>query len=478
MSNPNTLKRELGSLWCIYESCELNQKPLSNVENGRVDPRIQKVYGNTEVNEKDLFSFQYQGPVFKKWLEDNQFPTKGWSYGIFEKSTDKLTQQPGVSLPTTTIYDDIWKLLDQSHRQKFSNYTNGQKDSWDPADIYIFRGNKSKVIKYVEDVKEATKEFHKTNPNVFIALLNDYLRVLYNDKILVGISLKQASPPNIPEVEIFNVLKDDDFDPPEFGEATLRKTGNGFLHQWMQLGKKGGKLGFKGNSVRFEAEVNMGNKKTAKFSWESKSPGRDSPHTTEFKKLVFGNKGQLTTAAARGGSITKEIKFKPIIAEYIKKGPASWNLGVPKNPLKLNGSSKSHAKYWAKELFDLRKSKLTTLDDVKILRNPQYAKERGLPEVVVDASTNNLANNTAYFEELFKIDTLSQKEVKDWYGWEKESDYAKDFRGKLRGLIIIKAIVLADKDGKLGEILLRSFFTAGKVQWVVDDLYGPFVKIE
>ena len=477
MSNPNTLKRELGSLWCIYEACELDQKPLSNVENGRVDPHIQKVYGNTKINEKDLFSFQYQGPVFKEWLDNNQFPTKGWKYGIFEKSTDKLTQQPGVSMSTTTIYDKIWKLLDKSHRQKFSNYTNGQKDSWDPADVYIFRGDEAEVLNYIKKVKKATKEFHKTNPIVFISLLNDYLRVLYNDKILLGISLKQASPPNIPKVKIFNVLKDDDFEPPEFGQGVLRQTGNGFLHQWMELGKKGSELGFKGNSVRFEAEVNMGHKEVAKFSWESKSPGRSSPHTTEFKNLVFGKKGQLTTAAARGGSITKEIKFKPIIAEYIKKGPDSWNLEVPDAPLK-NGTLKSTSKYWGKELFNLRKSLLTTLDDVKILRNPQYAKTRGLPAVVVDASTNSIKNNTAYFEELFKIDASSQKEVEDWYGWKKQSDYGTDLRGKLRGLIIIKAIVLAHKDGKLGEILLRSYFTAGKVQWVVDDLYGPFVKIE
>jgi len=477
MGQSNTLQRELGSLWCIYESCELDQKPLSNVENGRVDPHIQKVYGNIKVNDKDLFSFQYQGPIFKEWLERNQFPTKGWKYGIFEKSTDKLTQQQGVSMKTTDIYDDIWKLLDKSHRQKFSNYTNGQKDSWDPADVYIFRGDKQEVLNYIKKVKKATEEFHKTSPNVFIALLNDYLRVLYNDKILVGISLKQASPPNIPEVEVYNVVKDQDFEPPEFGEAILRQTGNGFLHQWMQLGKKNGKLGFKGNSVRFEAEVNMGNKKTAKFSWESKSPGRDSPHTTEFKKLVFGNKGQLTTAAARGGSITKELKFKPIIAEYMKKGPQSWNLGVPKNPLK-NGTLKSHSKYWGTELFKLRNSTLTTLEDVKILRDPQYAKKRGLPEVVVDASTNSVENNTAYFAELFKIDALSQADVKDWYGWEKESDYSTDLRGKLRGLIIIKTIVMAHKDGKLGEILLRSYFTAGKIQWKAEDLYGPFVKIE
>ena len=119
MGQSNTLQRELGSLWCIYESCELDRKPLTNVESGRVDPHIQKVYRNIKINEKDLFSFQYQGPVFKEWLEQNQFPTKGWSYGIFEKSTDKLTQQSGVSLPTTTIYDDIWKLLDQSQTKVF-----------------------------------------------------------------------------------------------------------------------------------------------------------------------------------------------------------------------------------------------------------------------------------------------------------------------------------------------------------------------
>ena len=481
MSQSYTLERELSSLWCIYESLELNQKPLTNAESGRIDPHIQKIWGNNKVPENDVFSYQYQGPVFRKYVEDTlKASPKGWEYGIFEKKTDKLTQQSGVKIQTTTIYDDIWKLMDDSHRKKFSNYKNGQKDSWDPADIYIFKGDKAAVLNNVKEIKKATDEFHKGAPNVFIALLNDYLRILYNKKVLVGISLKQASPPNKPEVEVYNVVRDQDFEPPEFGEAVLRKTGNGYLHQWMQLGKKGGKLGFKGNSVRFEGEVSLGHKKTAKFSWESKSPKMNSPHTTEFKKLVFGNKGQLTTASARGGSISKELKFKPIIAEYMKKGPESWNLGVPKAPLKHAGTLKSHAEYWGKELFNLRKSLLTTLDDVKILRNPQYAKERGLPEVVVNASNgkNTLKNNVAYFEELFKIDAQSQKEIKEWYGWEKESDYSSDLRGKLRGLIIIKTIVMAHKEGKLGEVLLRSYYTAGKIQWKAEDLYGPFVKIE
>ena len=164
----------------------------------------------------------------------------------------------------------------------------------------------------------------------------------------------------------------------------------------------------------------------------------------------------------------------------MRKGPDSWNLEVPKEPLKTDRGIKSHARYWGKELFNLRNSTLTTLEDVKILRNPQYAKQRGLPEVVVDASNgkNSLATNTAYFEELFRIDGLSQEEVKNWYGWEKESDYSSDLRGKLRGLIIIKTIVMAHKEGKLGEVLLRSYYTAGKIQWKAEDLYGPFVKIE
>ena len=135
------------------------------------------------------------------------------------------------------------------------------------------------------------------------------MRKLYNEKILIGISLKASTPPNRPRAEAFNVIRDIDFEPPQFGQAILRRTSNGYLHQWMEVSKKGSTLGFKGNSIRFEAEVSMDGGDPLKFSWESKSPPISRPHVTEFKKLVAGGRNNsLKTADARGGSIPKELK--------------------------------------------------------------------------------------------------------------------------------------------------------------------------
>ena len=61
---------------------------------------------------------------------------------------------------------------------------------------------------------------------------------------------------------------------------------------------------------------------------------------------------------------------------------------------------------------------------------------------------------------------------------DKEAKFTQNFRGKLRGLILINTIVYANSQGKLGEFLLRAYYTAAKIRWTVDDLQGPFVKIE
>ena len=56
--------------------------------------------------------------------------------------------------------------------------------------------------------------------------------------------------------------------------------------------------------------------------------------------------------------------------------------------------------------------------------------------------------------------------------------YTQNFRGKLRGMNIIRSVVKAESKGKLGEFLVRAYYAAGKIQFSVDDLQGPFVKIQ
>ena len=479
----HTLERELSSVYCIFEALELNRTPRSNLEGNIVDPHIKKIWGNVPIPEHDIFAYEHQGQEFKRYLEKIGAPTSGWQYGLFEKKLDKLSQQSGISMKTTDIFDEIYKTFNPEQKKKFSSKGTGQKDSWNPADMYIFRGNSAPILNSLNDLKEKASDIP---PNAYIGLVNDYMRILFNDKTLIGISLKTASPPNIPSVEGFNIQRDIDFKPHKFGEAVLRKTSNGYLHQYMEVGLKKQNLGFVGNSIRFEAEVDMDGSEPKKFSWESKSPLTGRPHVTEFKKLVAGKKANtLTVAKARGGSIPKDIKFEPLIQEYIKQGPQSWTRMVPKTVLKNtkngpSGAQKTAAKYWGKKLHDLSKNLMTTLIDAKISRNPTYAKKMGLDVVVVDASNgkNTLQNSVDYWLELLWIDGATNEAVKSRYGYDKEPKFTENMRGKMRGLIIINAVVNAHKEKKLGEMLLKAYYTAGKIRWTVDDLQGPFVKIE
>tara|TARA_Y100001963_G_C6741676_1_gene429315 strand:+ start:78 stop:1535 length:1458 start_codon:yes stop_codon:yes gene_type:complete len=479
----HTLERELSSVYCIYEALELNRNPRTTQEGGIVDPHIKKIWGNTPIPDTDIFAYEHQGQVFKSYLKQIGAPLTGWKYGLFEKKLTKLSSQPGISMETTNIFDEIYQLFSPEQRKKFSSKGTGQKDSWNPADMYIFRGNKSNIIQSLTDLKEKASDLP---PNAYIGLVNDYMRILFNDKTLIGISLKTASPPNIPQAEGFNIERDVDFKPHKFGQGVLRKTGNGYLHQYLAVGDKKGKLGFEGNSIRFEAEVDMDGGGQKKFSWESKSPLTGRPHVTEFKKLVSGKKANtLTVAKARGGSIPKDIKFEPLMAEYIKRGRLSWNQMVPKTVLRNAKSGYSPvqqktAKYWGQYLYKLRKNLMTTLVDAKISRKPSKAKELGLPVVAVDASNghNTLQNNIDYWLELLWIDGATNKAVKARYGYDKEPKFTENLRGKMRGLIIIQAVVNSQKDNKLGEMLLKAYYTAGKIRWTADDLQGPFVKIE
>ena len=52
------------------------------------------------------------------------------------------------------------------------------------------------------------------------------------------------------------------------------------------------------------------------------------------------------------------------------------------------------------------------------------------------------------------------------------------YRGKLRGFNIITAVVKAEKEGRLGEFLVKAYYKAAKIKFNVNDLQGPYVKIQ
>ena len=472
MADPHTLQRELSSLYCFYNTIENNKTPpeTDTLDVKFVDDVIKGIWGTDIKNlkEHDIYAYQYHGPALLKHLKSMGAATSGYKYGIFEKDTSLLTSQKGVNMNTTNVYDDIWDMFEERHRKLFSGSTVGQKDSWNPADVYLLKGSSAPIVKYVKKIKDMTED---DPPGIFVTLVNDYLTKLYQDKKLIGVSLKAAKPPNVPVAKEFNVVLDDDFESPKFGEAKIVKGGNGYVHQYMEVSEKNGALDFKGNSITFEAEISMDGGKPLKYFWESKSPGRESPHTTEMKDMVKAKKGNaLTKANARGGSITKGLQFKPLIKEFTGK---DFNHRVPVGEVKWDktdppASVVRAVKYWSGIYLTLKKNPLVTLNDVKI-------KNKQGKEVVINGTRKGTME---YFYDLFWIDAHSSKDVKAAYGLPKSSKYYQNFRGKLRGLNIIRAVVKADSAGRLGEFLVKAYYKAAKIRFDIDDLQGPYVKIQ
>jgi len=472
MADPHTLQRELSSLYCFYNTIEKNETPpeTDTLDIKFVDDVIKGIWGTDIKNLKDhdIYAYQYHGPALLKHLKSMGAATSGYKYGIFEKDTSLLTSQKGVSMNTTNVYDDIWDMFEERHRKLFSGSTVGQKDSWNPADVYLLKGSSAPIVKYVKKIKDMTED---DPPGIFVTLVNDYLTKLYQDKKLIGVSLKAAKPPNVPVAKEFNVVLDDDFESPKFGEAKIVKGGNGYVHQYMEVSDKNGSLDFKGNSITFEVEISMDGGKPLKYFWESKSPGRESPHTTEMKDMVKAKRGNaLTKANARGGSITKGLQFKPLIKEFTGK---DFNHRVPVGEVKWDktdppASVVRAVKYWSGIYLTLKKNPLVTLNDVKI-------KNKQGKEVVINGTRKGTME---YFYDLFWIDSHSSKDVKAAYGLPKSNKYYQNFRGKLRGLNIIRAVVKADSAGRLGEFLVKAYYKAAKIRFDIDDLQGPYVKIQ
>ena len=194
MADPHTLQRELSSLYCFYNTIEKNETPpeTDTLDVRFVDDVIKGIWGTDIKNlkEHDIYAYQYHGPALLKHLKSMGASTSGYKYGIFEKDTSLLTSQKGVSMNTTNVYDDIWNMFDEKHRKLFSGSSVGQKDSWNPADVYLLKGSSAPIVKHVKKIYDAHKD--DDNPVVFVSLVNDYLTRLYQDKKLIGVSLKAA----------------------------------------------------------------------------------------------------------------------------------------------------------------------------------------------------------------------------------------------------------------------------------------------
>lgn len=453
MADANVDIRELCSLYCFYSILEEDRVPIQDPITKKsdirtIDANILKVW--SDLSDKDeIFAFQHQGPTLKNYLKSIGMTNySNFKYGIFEKSMSPL----GNLIPQskrTDIYDKIWQKFTQKHRSLFRT----KKDTWNPADVYIYNGNnESGILSDIENIKQETEDLE---PVVFVALVNEYLKTLYKNKELIGISLKKATWPNIPKATETNTKLDDEFEAPKFGEAKFTTK----VHQWMEVKKDGRELGFRGNSLTFECQVSMDGGSMKKYSWESKSPSMSGFHATEMKDLVASSpkpNSPLKKAGARTGSIPIG-KFENLITEF------SGNRVNHNIPTGANETlDDREIAYWTGFLKQVKLSPLVDIGDTYITH----------------PVTNRKTDPDDYIRDLAWIDAHTPAEVEQIYGIKKESKFRQNFRGKLRGLRYMKAIINANRQDKLGEFLIKAYYYASKIQYSTDDLEGPFVKIQ
>jgi len=168
-----TRMQELGSAWIIRRAIKDNIK-YTDWQSIRQDPKYQELVDIYPAVDEDAEWLQGYFAQQKKMLEE-----------FSSVSFDEFNREGG-------FMDYISGLVS-------SKYGIAQKDTWNPADIWLVK-NEAKVI---ADIEKATNGSSATQS---IMELNAIMRKMFQSRRLVGISLKKISG-KVAKYEEFNVSK-------------------------------------------------------------------------------------------------------------------------------------------------------------------------------------------------------------------------------------------------------------------------------
>ena len=509
MAAQETERTELATLYAIYDYLRNGNPPPKNpistkadmqdvnpeishpadklatpkISNGGIFPSLTSEIPIPPQKINWVFTFQTNGPALEKYLKSH-----GWSnyndlkIGIFDNRKVTTLKSMSQLIPDQTdVMNRIWEeCFDKEHTDLFQ----GKKDTWNPADIYISNMNDSQERTLMEEICDMKERYDKVTPNAYVLLVNQVLRKHFDgrDGFLIGISLKMATWPTVPKAKAYNHVCDHHFEAPKAGNETeITKK----LHQYMSVGNKGGKglMDFTGNSFTFRCKVSMDGSDPLTYFWESKSPTATSAHSTEMKDLVQTELFPLTPRAAKKGSPIGVAKakggqvpvatFKELIEEFSGdkvnfRIPTGKNEYLGKDPQDQNGD----VKYWANKINKVLASPLV---DVKDLWFQCPSKcPRG---VTLQPNKRVYRTATMWVERCNELDWMTNRQCEIKYGISKSPKFQQNFRGKLRVIRYMEAMINAEKEGRLGEFLVRAYYTAAKIKLKKDDLQGPYVKI-
>ena len=381
--------------------------------------------------------------------------TTAYDYGWYDGSSPK-----GVApADTTTLLQDIWDLFGPKVWKLFGGQ--GQKDSWNTADVFMVKkGQDKKILNAVKVMKKDFIDNSKTEPGVFVGSINTLLTQYVSAGILLPISLKAKTSGVSMTIKPTNMHTWDNK-----GSIDVR-TASFIKNPWMYFNvfERKGKLDFGGgpnkmdggNSLQYFAQFRVGDYET-KYLIEQRMAGTGTK--AEIKDIKLTNKGEDKRAAAQTGTVPG-YKFRELIYDYTGEKEDDM---VPAKTTHLNNPD--DIKYWSDYL-------------IKVMNDSTVPKSIGKFLIKVrDIDENYGGKPKEFIQRLFEIDEmiitnpkLAEQTFKVPVG-----DYGPKLRLKLKQLRFLWAMIQSKQ--KISELITHLYYLAAKQNISEADLNGPFLKI-
>ena len=383
-----------------------------------------------------------------KYINHTQGNTDtSWYYGRFgdKGGFDRTGEIPDDA--QNGVMDDIWNNFSVQQQDQVGS----KKDTWNPTDVYMVK--RTEVNSIIDDVHHITcAGDHKDKQEACLGVVavNAYLSNLMQEKILLGISLKQATPNVMVNLTETNFSLDPDV------LDGLKGGIDGNIKQVMKIdGVAAGTPNFDTNSMTFVARFQSAEGKGFSFIYESKISSADH-HASETRSKGLNVKtGKEINHKARNGSVPT-----PRLSTLIKKYTGE-NIGdnIPTNR-KFNASE---IREWKKKMRNLKP-------------NAKFKKEGGdfdfggTNAFKVDGTTMSRDDFTQTAMDLYTGNPKRKGTAQQKYDLELIS--------KLRSIRYFEMFNAAANKGELPELMARLYFMSSKVNVDQGDLAGPFVKIQ
>lgn len=302
-----TRRQELGSAWILRRALKDNIR-YNKWEDIIKDPKYEELAGPNgiypEVDNQWLKTFFLQQKRMLEEFSNPQFTEFNREYGFMKYISDLVREKYGIV----------------------------KKDSWDPADIWCIKNEK----KVISEINELLKKGRLDTLNE----LNAVLRTYFNDRIIVGISLKKISGSQAKYEEI-NV-KGADF--PSTKDLNYKVINIKCDLDTKKIGKD--KYTFNTQECRIDVEAYENEKKVI-YKIQVKATS-----TSDFSNLKW-EPTSTAAAAARLGKAPVDMVLK-LMKEY-GLDFNNTNSKYPKTSSEFIGKSKEYIKVFnkIKNQFDL-----------------------------------------------------------------------------------------------------------------------------